>query len=549
MPNIRMPNGDVVAFPDDMPKEQIKNLIASKFPELANGERQDNQPVANVQLGADRAQANDAQVAEQTAEGRREAYNQKPWYQQAAQAADDEARLLASGATFGFADKLSSGLNSMISDRTYEDQLKAERNATQAARDRASSAALPSEIAGSVLTGSLAANNGATLAGRLGTANMSGLKGVLARAGLMVPEGAMYGTLDALGNDKDVKTGAITGAIAAPIGSVVGDTVSKIASKVLPAKTPNTVPSLEKLRAAADDAYAAADSAGVVVNPQSVQRLRQNVEQKLAAFGYHPANQPGVKAALDDLERISQGNVTLKGLDVLRRVTKNAYSPTNPSQSAASKIVVDEIDDFVRNIAPGDVVMGDAKAGVKSLKEARELWSRVRKNETFMDAVEAAKLRANSTGSGGNEENAVRQNLRRFIDPASSKRMALSADEQKAMKEIVTGTPTQNALRLVGKLSPSGNGLTMMLHLLGAGVTGGASVPFAGAGIGAKYMADRGVRNGVAALDELIRAGGSQQALQSAQATLRSLSQSQRDAIGRIVEMSIIQSRQEQPAQ
>lgn len=36
MPNVRMPNGDVVRFPDDMPREQIKGLIASKFPEVAN---------------------------------------------------------------------------------------------------------------------------------------------------------------------------------------------------------------------------------------------------------------------------------------------------------------------------------------------------------------------------------------------------------------------------------------------------------------------------------------------------------------------------------
>lgn len=33
MPNVSMPNGDIVAFPDDMPSEQIKGMIASKFPE------------------------------------------------------------------------------------------------------------------------------------------------------------------------------------------------------------------------------------------------------------------------------------------------------------------------------------------------------------------------------------------------------------------------------------------------------------------------------------------------------------------------------------
>ena len=33
MPNVTMPNGDIVAFPDDMPKETIRGLIAKKFPD------------------------------------------------------------------------------------------------------------------------------------------------------------------------------------------------------------------------------------------------------------------------------------------------------------------------------------------------------------------------------------------------------------------------------------------------------------------------------------------------------------------------------------
>lgn len=33
MPNVQMPNGDLVAFPDDMPSEQIKGLISAKFPD------------------------------------------------------------------------------------------------------------------------------------------------------------------------------------------------------------------------------------------------------------------------------------------------------------------------------------------------------------------------------------------------------------------------------------------------------------------------------------------------------------------------------------
>jgi hypothetical protein len=355
---------------------------------------------SQTQLGADRRMANDAQVAEQTAIGRREAYAQKPEGQKFLQALDDEARLI--GNPFGVGDKLAARMNSLTGDLSYEDQLRIEKNKTQAARDRAGSATIPSEIMGDVLAGGAIAGQGATLAGRFNTANMTGIKGVLARAGLMAPEGALYGVADALGRDADVKTAAVTGAIAGPVGSIVGDTVSKVASKVLPAKTASAVPALEKLKTQADDAYKAADNAGVVVNPQSVQRLKSNVEAKLVDFGYHPQNQPGVKAALDEIDRISQGNVTLKGLDILRRVAKNANSPTNPSQSAAAQIVVNEIDDFMKGLKPQDVVMGDKKAGINSLLKARELWTRVRKNEKLVDAIESAALRAASTGSGGN---------------------------------------------------------------------------------------------------------------------------------------------------
>lgn len=505
-----------------------------------------------TQLGADRAQANDAQVAEQTAAGRREAYDQKPWYQQAAQAADDEARLLASGISMGFGDKMAAGLNTIGTDRTYEDQLKIEREATQAARDRASSAALPTEIAGAVMTGSLAANSGATLAGRLGTANMTGIKGVLARAGIMAPEGALYGATDALGNDRDVTTGAVTGALAAPIGSVVGDTVSKVASKVLPAKSASTVPSLEKLHQAADDAYKASERAGVMIKPDVMQKVRANVQAKLAAFGYHPQNHPGVKVALDELDRIAQGNITLKGVDVARQVTRGGYTPTNPKQNAALEIIVSEIDDAVKGLNPKDVIMGNSKDGVKSLLKAREMWTRVRKNESFVDAVESAKLRAGSTYSGGNVENATRQELRRFVDPKiKTGQKNWTPDEAAAIKNIVTGTLGQNTLRLLGKIAPQGNGLNLLLHLGGASATAGATLPFAVGGMGAKYAADRGVRKAVEQLDELIRVGGSQAALQQAQATLRSLSQSQREAVARVVQMAITQSEvgQKQPAQ
>lgn len=45
MPNVRMPDGAVVAFPDDMPADQIKSLIASKFPDVATAAPSNTSPI------------------------------------------------------------------------------------------------------------------------------------------------------------------------------------------------------------------------------------------------------------------------------------------------------------------------------------------------------------------------------------------------------------------------------------------------------------------------------------------------------------------------
>lgn len=506
-----------------------------------------------TQLGADRRMANDEQVAAQTAEGRREAYNQLPEWQKPLQALDDEARLI--GNPLGMGDKFAARMNSLTGDLSYEDQLRIEKNRTQAARDRADLAAMPSEVMGDVLAGGAIAGQGATLAGRFNTANMAGWKGLMARAGLMAPEGALYGVADALGRDTDVATGATVGAIAGPVGSIVGDTVSKVASKVLPKANPKEIDALDKLRETAKKAYDEADRAGVIIRPEATSRLNQKIRTELADFGYDPALQPRVKVVLDRLETAANDNVTLKGIDLVRRVADNARKSQDPSEKAIGNKVIEEIDKFVDRLKPQDVLAGDPRTGVKALQKARSTWSRVAKNERFLNSVEAAKNRASTGGTGANEENAIRQNLRRELERGRG----YTTDERAALRTIVKGTPMQNTMRWAGKIAPTGivsGGISGSLGAtLGAIFGPAGSVIGAGAlpalGYMAKRSADAGVQRGVLAVDKLIRAGGSKAALEAAEGTLRQLSQAQREAVMRIVQTAIIQAktRSEAPAQ
>lgn len=64
MPDIEMPNGDIVNFPDDMPDAQIKSMIASKFPELGPQEQAPQQEQSFLGAASENLQAIQAGVAD-----------------------------------------------------------------------------------------------------------------------------------------------------------------------------------------------------------------------------------------------------------------------------------------------------------------------------------------------------------------------------------------------------------------------------------------------------------------------------------------------------
>src|SRR5690606_31953015 len=134
----------------------------------------------------------------------------------------------------------------------------------------------------------------------------------------------------------------------------------------------------------------------------------------------------------------------LKGLDIVRRVANNAAKiRDNPSQQELARKVIDRIDDFVANAGDDAVLMGNAKQGAKAIREARDLWGRFRKSQMVDTAAYKADLRAASTGTGGNVDNATRQNIRRLVENPRG----LNAQERGAAEKVVRGTRGQNALR------------------------------------------------------------------------------------------------------
>ncbi|WP_292157701.1 hypothetical protein [Mesorhizobium sp.] len=160
------------------------------------------------------------------------AFDALPMYLKPLVALNDTVRLMADGATLGYADKFAALMNSLISGSSYEEELAAERAGTQDARDRAGSAGTAAEILGAYLTGRGLGSAGITLNGRLGTAAMEGLSGVLARTGLVSVEGAAYGAVEANGRNEDIGSEAVSGALWGAGGNIFGEGLSVIYSQL-----------------------------------------------------------------------------------------------------------------------------------------------------------------------------------------------------------------------------------------------------------------------------------------------------------------------------
>ena len=412
----------------------------------------------------------------------------EPW-SATGQRVDDLGRLAANGATLGYADKVA---GAVLGTGTAVERARSQDSAA-----RAGPIGTLASVAGSLAPVGVAAR------GVGAVADAAGIGSQLARG---AATGATIGAGGAAGNDQDIATGAATGAAVGAGSAAAGAAGSRLAGLFA---DPAPVMSSPQLQAAARQAYSDADQAGVVYSPQATDRLRQAVQDHMANFGYDPALQPGGVAVLNALDRNAGNNATLQGVDLVRQNAGRMGSPSFPSAGALGSGIKGLVDDFTANPQPGDVLTGNGPGGVGALNNARQLYQRSSKDQDLSDALDAAGLRVGSTGSGGNINNATRQQVRQLYQG----RQDWTPDEDAALRQIIMGTPVSNALRQVGKLSPEGNGLMMHLSLPAAGYglagSGGAAAGAAPlAGFAAKRAADAMTARAVDNAGRLIRVGG-----------------------------------------
>lgn len=400
------------------------------------------------------------------------------------------------GTTFGWADELRgvaqggmAALQGGDFGDTYKRTVDDSRQKLDYQRKVNPVGSFAAELAGAIPTGM---GLGGQLAGRGATL----LPRVLSGAAVGGAQGAAYGAGSA-DDDKRAEGAALGGATGMALGGAIPAAAEGF--KGLFGRVGAVMPEIDELYKAKDAAYKFVDNSGFRYSQQQFDHLVSDIFQRVGADDIDPNPDGAHKMAVSMLNRLNGRNPprTLSQLDDLRQVIRrDVIDGGSQADGHFGELMLDAIDDFI-----------DKTGGDGVMRTARKAHQTLRKSELLAAALDKAQLNAAASGSGGNIDNALRQQIKAILTNPSKARGFTQA-EKDAMRKIVEGGQMQGLLRLVGKLSPSGNGL---MAALGIGATAAnplLAVPI-GAGIAAKTLADGATKGGVRALERAVRTGTS----------------------------------------
>lgn len=248
---------------------------------------------------------------------------------------------------------------------------------------------------------------------------------------------------------------------------------------------------IDEQKARAADAYTPVRNDPRILPQDSVDDMALGLSGRMDAERLNPRLQPSSAAILDAVLQDSSGPMRIEDIENLRRMTqRNVPVTAVDDDKRLAKIMTDEITTYLDNL---DDPVADA------LVDGRNATRRYKAAESIEAASTKAARRAASTGSGGNEINAMRQNLRSILDNPRKSRSFTPA-ELEMMEAVVRGDGGQNAMRSLSRFAPTSGGLSAMLGVGGAMASPAVALPIMAVTELAKAGGERSTRNQIAAL-------------------------------------------------
>lgn len=256
-------------------------------------------------------------------------------------------------------------------------------------------------------------------------------------------------------------------------------------------------PSLESLRDTKNLAYNAVDNSGVKFSADEIGDLINKSKQSVDEFNYVPDVDLQTKAALSTVGAQAGKELTIGQLDKLRQGLYKRYNKAPEEQGI--RAIIDEIDDLIEAKEPANALM----------TAAREANKKYKKSELLDEAFKKAERSTSVSGSGGNTVNNYRRAVANILNSKRNSKYFLD-EELEVMERFVKGKFSENTMRLIGKLSPSGNGVMQALNI-GAIAYNPLMVGVTATGMIAKGGADRSAVKSVEMIKNMIATGATPQ--------------------------------------
>lgn len=197
-------------------------------------------------------------------------------------------------------------------------------------------------------------------------------------------------------------------------------------------------PSEEQMYRQAKAKYRQVDESGVAFSSQAYDRMLSNLRQRLDEAGY--TDQPAIKATLNKLEKFSGMARYLTDIDTARSdITKTLIKSQDENVRRLGREMADELDDFVLNASPDDVLSGNLPRALSNLNEARQLWTKISRSEQMSELLRRAKLSDQPLDTAVRQEfRSLAMNQRRFSK--------FSPEEQQFIMNVIEGGNVTKAL-------------------------------------------------------------------------------------------------------
>lgn len=228
-----------------------------------------------------------------------------------------------------------------------------------------------------------------------------------------------------------------------------------------------------QIQAASRAAYKDAEAAGVVVKPDEFQKFADELPGKLE--GYRPRLAPLTAKMIEEIQAdVAAGKpVTLDLLDELRQVARGASKTMDRNEIRLISSIVDQLDTFVDDLKPHQLLAGDADAGAAALNKARSLYRTNMKLRNIDDIIEI--------GENLNDTNWTRNQFRAIVRKPKVFN-GYTPEEQELIKQLAKTGKLENLARMQ---------------------------PLRGVQMAAPHIAQIGQDRTAAALQDLIARGGS----------------------------------------